>query len=70
MSYRGAPAFTQSSMVSLASCTALRHLEFASPSEFIPNVPPTQLQNLKFFFRRKKSALQSLKLYDCDAELL
>ena len=57
-------------MVTLAKCEVLKNLEFASPTEFIANIPAGQLQTLKHFFRRKQSALQSLRLYEADAELL
>ena len=70
LSYKRDNILTRTTMTYLANCAKLKVLEFASPAELIPQVPPQHLNNLKVFLKHKKSSLQSLKLYDCDGEVL
>ena len=70
MSYRNANSFSRTTMLQLSMCRQLKTVEFASLYEFIQNVPGTNLANLRIFLYRKKCSLESLKLYDCDKEVL
>lgn len=72
LSYRAQQHFSLAAMRMLASCKKLKHLDFATLADVITNGPQAaNLQNFKQqFLRRKKCSLQSLKLYDCDKEVL
>ena len=70
MSYRNPNTFSRGAMLQLAQCKQLTNVEFASLYEHIQNVPGGNLANLKLFLYRKVCRLQSLKLYECDKEVL
>ena len=70
LSYRNEKSICKGTMAQLAACYNLKVLEFATLAEYISNLPPQQLTSLKYFLARKKCALESLKLYDCDKEVL
>ena len=70
LSYKSQSSFTRTTMAQLARCAKLTSLELASSAEYIQNVPSQNIAFLKFFLKKKQASLKSLKLYDCDQEVL
>ena len=56
----------------LANCPSLKSVEFGNSWERVEKVPYELLPSIKHFLKTKSRsiALHSLKVYDCDEELL
>ena len=61
---------TQMSCKRLAMCKKLKHVEFGQNLDYIDKIPFEKFGSVKHFLKTKLSKVQTLKLYECDDEMI
>jgi len=54
----------------LALCKSLKHVEFGQNLDYIEKIPFEKFGAVKHFLKSKLSKVQTLKLYECDDEMI